>query len=132
MRAGAPSRPVRFPGRPCGILSHRPRIMQTTEFALAAPVRSDRRTPLRWILSHARRQAWLLLTLLAGAVGNAALAAVVPVLVGQAFNVMAGDAPDLRRIGTLALVISGSQVVRGLLQLLRNFSAELSAQRGPH
>ena len=103
--------------------------MHASEFALARPLRSDRRTPLRWVLSHARRQAGLLFLLLVGALGNAALAAVVPVLVGQAFNVMAGSAPDLRRVGTLALLISGSQVIRGLLQLLRNFSAELSAQR---
>jgi ATP-binding cassette subfamily B protein len=103
--------------------------MSASEFAIARPLQTDRRTPLRWVLSHARRQAGLLFLLLAGAVGNAALAAVVPVLVGQAFNVMTGSAPDLRRVGTLALLISGSQVVRGLLQLLRNFSAELSAQR---
>jgi ATP-binding cassette, subfamily B, bacterial len=103
--------------------------MAATEFALTRPLRSDRRTPVRWVLSHARRQAGLLLLLLTGAAGNAALAALVPVLVGQAFNVMSGPSPDLRRVGNLALVIAGSQVIRGLLQLLRNFSAELSAQR---
>jgi ATP-binding cassette subfamily B protein len=103
--------------------------MPAAEFVLAHPLRSDRRTPLRWILSHARRQAGLLFLLLVGAAGNAALAAAVPVLVGQAFDVMTGSAPDLRRVGTLALMIAGSQVIRGLLQLLRNFSAELSAQR---
>jgi ATP-binding cassette subfamily B protein len=103
--------------------------MHASEFALARPLRSDRRTPLRWVVSHARRQANLLFLLLLGALGNAALAAVVPVLVGQAFTVMAGSTPDLRRVGTLALLISASQVIRGLLQLLRNFSAELSAQR---
>jgi ATP-binding cassette subfamily B protein len=103
--------------------------MSASEFALTRPLRSDRRTPLRWILSHARRQARLLFTLVVGAVGNAALAALVPVLVGQAFTIMSGPEPDLRRVGTLALLLSGSQLGRGLLQLLRNFSAELSAQR---
>lgn len=103
--------------------------MTATEFALPRTLRSDRRSPLRWVLSHARRQAGLLALLMTGALGNAALAAMVPVLVGQAFNVMAGPSPDLRRVGSLALLIAGSQVLRGLLQLLRNFSAELSAQR---
>ncbi len=113
---------------PCGILTGTG-PMHASEFALARPLRSDRRTPLRWVVSHARRQAGLLFLLLVGATGNAALAALVPVLVGQAFTVMSGSSPDVRRVGTLALLIAGSQVIRGLLQLLRNFSAELSAQR---
>jgi ATP-binding cassette subfamily B protein len=103
--------------------------MHASEFALTRPLLSDRRTPLRWVVSHARRQAGLLFTLMVGALGNAAMAALAPVLVGQAFNVMSGPSPDLRRVGVLALMIAGAQVVRGLLQLLRNFSAELSAQR---
>jgi len=103
--------------------------MTASEFVLPQALRSDRRTPLRWVLSHARRQWWLLILLLVGALGNASLAAVVPVLIGRAFNVMLSAAPDLRLVGTLALVIAGSQVGRGVLQLGRNFSAELSAQR---
>jgi hypothetical protein len=103
--------------------------MSASEFVLPQALRSDRRTPLRWVLSHVRRQWWLLILLLIGALGNASLAAVVPVLVGRAFNVMLSATPDLRLVGTLALVIAGSQIGRGLLQLGRNFSAELSAQR---
>ncbi len=103
--------------------------MTVSEFVLPQALRSDRRTPLRWVLSHARRQWWLLILLLVGALGNASLAAVVPVLVGRAFNVMLSAKPDLRLVGTLALVIAGSQIGRGVLQLGRNFSAELSAQR---
>jgi ATP-binding cassette subfamily B protein len=103
--------------------------MTASEFVLPQALRSDRRTPLRWVLSHVRRQWWLLILLLIGALGNASLAAVVPVLVGRAFNVMLSATPDLRLVGTLALVIAGSQIGRGLLQLGRNFSAELSAQR---
>ncbi len=103
--------------------------MTVSEFVLPQALRSDRRTPLRWVLSHVRRQWWLLILLLVGALGNASLAAVVPVLIGRAFNVMLSAAPDLRLVGTLALVIAGSQIGRGVLQLGRNFSAELSAQR---
>ncbi len=103
--------------------------MTVSEFVLPQALRSDRRTPLRWVLSHVRRQWWLLILLLVGALGNASLAAVVPVMIGRAFDVMLSATPDLRRVGTLALVIAGSQIGRGLLQLGRNFSAELSAQR---
>jgi ATP-binding cassette subfamily B protein len=67
--------------------------------------------------------------MLVGAIGNAALAAVVPVLVGQAFDVVLANPPDLDTLITIALIITGSQIVRGLLQFGRNFGAELIGQR---
>ncbi len=64
-----------------------------------------------------------------GAVGNAALAAYVPVLTGDAFNAMLKVPPDTKVLLPLALILGGSQIVRGILQLGRNFGAELMAQR---
>jgi len=64
-----------------------------------------------------------------GAIGNAALASAVPVLVGMAFNVILADPPDLSRLGQIALMIIGSQLLRGIVQLGRNFGAELIGQR---
>ena len=64
-----------------------------------------------------------------GAVGNAALAAVVPVLTGDAFNAMLKPVPDTSVLLPLALTMGISQVIRGALQLGRNFGAELLAQR---
>jgi len=64
-----------------------------------------------------------------GAFGNAALAAVVPVLIGIAFNAAANDPADVRVIGLVALGIIGSQSVRAVLQLGRNFSSEILGQR---
>ncbi len=63
-----------------------------------------------------------------GAVGNAGLAAVVPVLTGNAFNAMLQKNPDTSVLLPLALTIGISQVIRGVLQLGRNFGAELLAQ----
>ena len=103
--------------------------MTVAEFVLPQFFEPDRRTPLRWILSHTGRYWWLVIITLIGAVGNAALAAAVPVLVGQAFNLMLSDAPDLRRLGTIAIWIVVSQGVRGVLQLGRNFGAELTGQK---
>jgi ATP-binding cassette subfamily B protein len=103
--------------------------MAVAEFTLPNRMQTDRRSPVVWILSHVRRHWWLVGTLLLGAFGNAALAAAVPILVGQAFNlVLAGEGtvPILIRI---ALIIAVTQLVRGGLQLARNFSAELIAQR---
>ena len=64
-----------------------------------------------------------------GAAGNAGLAAVVPVLTGDAFNAMLEPVPDTSVLIPLAIIIGVSQVVRGILQLGRNFGAELLAQK---
>jgi ATP-binding cassette subfamily B protein len=64
-----------------------------------------------------------------GAVGNAGLAAVVPVLTGDAFNAMLQPVPDTSVLMPLALIIAVTQVIRGALQLARNFGAELLAQK---
>ncbi len=64
-----------------------------------------------------------------GAIGNAGLAAVVPVLTGDAFNAMLKPTPDTSVLIPLALIIGASQIVRGILQLGRNFGAELLAQK---
>ena len=63
-----------------------------------------------------------------GAAGNAGLAAVVPVLTGNAFNDMLKPTPDTSVLLPLALTIAISQIIRGVLQLGRNFGAELLAQ----
>lgn len=67
--------------------------------------------------------------LILGALGNAALAAVVPVLTGDAFNAMLKPTPDVSVLLPLALIIGFSQIIRGALQLGRNFGAELLAQK---
>jgi ATP-binding cassette subfamily B protein len=67
--------------------------------------------------------------LVLGAIGNASLAAAVPVLVGNAFNDMLKPNPNLGALVPLALFLGGSQIVRGVLQFGRNFGAELMAQK---
>jgi len=99
------------------------------EFSMQRPVTYDRTSPVRWIWSHARRHGWIILMMLVGAVGNAGLAAVIPVLTGNAFNAMLAPQPDTSVLFPLALTIGISQVIRGVLQLGRNFGAELLAQK---
>ncbi|HEX7542082.1 MAG TPA: ABC transporter ATP-binding protein [Anaerolineales bacterium] len=104
-------------------------ITSPAEFTLPRRHTTDRRNPVRWILSHTRRYWWLVLIMFIGAVGNAALAAYVPVLTGDAFNAMLKVPPEPKVLLPLALIMGGSQVLRGILQLGRNFGAELIAQR---
>jgi ATP-binding cassette, subfamily B, bacterial len=107
-------------------------FMATTaplEFSMQRTLVTDRTTPVRWIWSHARQHWWLIIMMLIGAIGNASLGAVVPVLTGDAFNAMLKPSPDTSVLVSLAIIIGLSQVVRGALQLARNFGAELLAQK---
>jgi len=103
--------------------------MSTAEFVLPESHKVDRRSPSRWILSHVSWYWWLVIVTFIGAFGNAALAALVPVLVGLAFNVILEDSPDLQMLGLIALAIVVSQIIRSGLQFGRNFGAELIGQR---
>jgi ATP-binding cassette subfamily B protein len=104
-------------------------IPSPAEFTLIRGAPSDRRSPVRWILAHTKRYWWLVLIMFVGAIGNAALAAIVPVLTGDAFNAMLNVPPETKVLLPLALIMGGSQILRGILQLGRNFGAELIAQR---
>jgi len=103
-------------------------ITAPSEFSRLRQQTYDRSSPVRWIWSHASRHGWIILMMVAGAIGNAGLAAVVPVLTGNAFTAMLKPQPDTSVLFPLALIIGISQVIRGVLQLGRNFGAELLAQ----
>jgi len=102
---------------------------ELAEFTLERKHHSDRRGPVRWLWSHSTRHNWIIIMLITGAIGNAALMAVVPVLTGRAFNDMLAKPPRMDALLPLALIMGGSQIVRGILQFGRNFGAELLAQR---
>lgn len=107
-------------------------FMATTfpaEFSMQRAHDSDRTSPVRWIWSHVRHHWLLIIMMTVGAVGNAGLAAVVPVLTGDAFNAMLRPVPDTSVLLPLALIVAVSQVIRGALQFARNFGAELLAQK---
>ncbi|MES0359930.1 MAG: ABC transporter ATP-binding protein [Anaerolineales bacterium] len=99
------------------------------EFTLPQLRSVNRSGTERWLISHALRYWPLSITLLGGAISNALLAAVVPILIGQAFDAVLGSPPDTTVLLRIAIAIAGTQVLRGVLQFGRNFSAELFGQR---
>lgn len=103
--------------------------LEMAEFNLPRRRHTDRSGPIRWIFSHASRHWWLALVMVIGAIGNAALAASVPVYTGQAVDAVMTENPMMGVLLTAAIGIAISQVSRGVLQLARNFGAELMAQR---
>jgi ATP-binding cassette subfamily B protein len=104
--------------------------MTASEFAIPQDWQPDRRGPVRWILSHALQHKLLILGVFVGALGNAALAAVMPVLIGRAFDAVVATPPDLATLATAAGLVAASQLLRGVvLQLGRNFCAEGIGQK---
>ncbi len=101
----------------------------SAEFTLPKRLKTDRRGAVRWIFSHASHYWYLFITMTIGAVSNAALAALVPVLIGEAFNGISSHPGDTAFLLHIAILIAVSQAARGVLQLARNFSAELVGQR---
>lgn len=103
-------------------------IENKTEFSFDTKYRSNQNNPILWILSHAIHQwPWILLALI-GAISNAALASVVPVYIGRAFNEIITPSPSIDLIGRFAIIIFISQIIRGILQFCRNFGFEVTAQ----
>lgn len=103
--------------------------MAKSEFVIVHDWTSDLRSPLRWIVSHLRRNPLVILGMVSGAVSNAALATVIPILAGNAFDAVRGETPNLRALLVAAVLIVVSQLIRALLQLTRNFSSEVLGQR---
>jgi ATP-binding cassette, subfamily B, bacterial len=101
----------------------------TAEFHVPGIKKYDQRSPARWISSHIFRYWWLVIIMLIGAFSNAALAAAVPILIGRAFNAILQAPPDINQLGEIALWVAASQILRGALQLTRNFGAELIGQK---
>ncbi len=101
----------------------------TSEFTIGQNYTTTRTGPVRWIASHAAHQKWPLVMALIGAFVNAALAAVAPVLIGQAFQAVLASPPQISKLGPIALLLAGSQFIRGILQLARNWGFEIMAQR---
>ena len=48
--------------------------MVKSEFSVSQPWTTDPHSPVRWILSHIRRNWWIVLIVFLGATGNAVLA----------------------------------------------------------
>lgn len=100
----------------------------SSEFVARTFDQTNYSSPVRFIWSQIRQHAMFGILLVAGAFGNAALASVVPLLAGSAVDRISAD-KDLRYVAWVAAGIVGSQILRGVVQFMRNFSSEIIAQR---
>ncbi len=100
------------------------------EFSVKSPIKTNHTSPFRFIVSHITRHPIAALLLILGAFSNAFLAGVVPGAVGSAFDaIRLMNDETLRLVLNSVLIIIASQTLRSFLQFIRNFSAEVFAQR---
>lgn len=104
-------------------------VSPIAEFTLKDQLKTVHSNPVRWVATHTVRQWPFWLIAVAGAIINAVMASIGPLLIGQAFNAILATPPQVEKIGSLAILVFLTQSSRGLLQLARNFSFEIIAQR---
>ncbi len=103
--------------------------MAKSEFAVALDWTSDYRGPVHWIWAHLRRHPAIIVMQFIGALGNAALAAALPIFIGLAFDAIVNETPNVRSLLWVSVLLVVTQGVRALLQLGRNFGSEMLGQR---
>jgi ATP-binding cassette subfamily B protein len=81
-----------------------------------------------WLFSHFVPYWWIAVVVLVGAFGNAALAGIVPIKIGEAFDEILKSPPNADALLPIALFIIASQAIRSVLQYGRNFGAEWFGQ----
>ncbi len=103
--------------------------MNNREFTPDTEFSYDRSSVWRWLIGHALRYPWHVVvgTLLRAGVVVAAVQ--VPKLMGDAFDAVAGADSGQGVLFGFALAIVGLSVLRGVLQLLANYTAEIVALR---
>ncbi len=100
----------------------------SAEFSVVQTWEPDRRTPMRWLISHAWHYKIYIFGVLVGAFGNGMGAGLVAIHIGWGFDVMVNSG-DLAKLGWVAISLIVSQMIRGVLMLIRNLCSEVIGQR---
>lgn len=103
--------------------------MTISEFSIPFRYKTKRNSAVSWVASHALHHWYIFLVGIIGAIGNAALASVPALQYGIVFENLTGGNPLPSVFLRAGAIVGISQVSRGLLQFLRNFGFEITAQR---
>lgn len=100
-----------------------------SEFRIEGARSFDRRTPLRWVLSHLARHPGLIALFAVTAVATSVLSSAIPRLTGVAFDVVLQPTPVAGRLLAVAAAILAAVVLRGVVDLASSFAIETLGQR---
>jgi ATP-binding cassette subfamily B protein len=103
--------------------------MAISEFSIPFRYKTKRSSAVSWVASHALHHWYIFLVGIIGAIGNAALASIPALQYGVVFENLTSGNPLPSVFLRAGAIVGISQVSRGLLQFLRNFGFEITAQR---
>lgn len=98
------------------------------EFTLPERFKTNRKGPVRWLFSHFLPYWWVGLFIVGGAAGNAFLMAVIPITIGEAFNAILQDPPQVELLSGFFWTLVYTQAIRLFVMLARNYGAEVLGQ----
>ena len=99
------------------------------EFTVADEYHYNRSNPVRWIISHLLRYKHLIVTYMLAAILTNILYAVIPVLTGQAFNIVLQGSSARGRLVEVVLSLLAVVLVAGCVDLSARFFPELLGKR---
>jgi ATP-binding cassette subfamily B protein len=103
--------------------------MANREFTIADERHYDRRGPIRWIISHVLRYKGYLAIFIVGTILSQVLTAIIPNLIGLAFNEIVRPQPSLSALGVIALETLGVVALLFFTGPAGIFGSEVLAQR---
>ncbi len=102
--------------------------MTISEFSIPFKYKTWRSSPMKWVAGHALYHWPVFLLALIGAIGNAALATVPAIEFGRVFTNLTSGSPSTDLFLRSTALIAITQLIRGLMQFMRNFGFEVTAQ----
>ncbi len=103
--------------------------MSAREFTVADEYVYDRRSPVRWIISHILRYPWLPAFMLLGNICSSVLYNGGSILIGRAFDLVAAPGARAAELLGLALLVLAARCGVGLVSVAQVSAAEVLAQR---
>ena len=103
--------------------------MANREFTIADERHYNRRGPVRWIISHVLRYKRYLAIFVVGTILSQVLTAIIPNLIGLAFNEIVRPQPSLSALGVIALETLGVVALLFFTGPAGVFGSEVLAQR---
>lgn len=100
-----------------------------SEFTVADQYRSDRSGPVRWLLSHQRRNLRHVVGFLGGSLIMVVLNTAVPSITGEAFDTVLGDGDRSGRLLVIVLILLAIVLLRGAFDILARLCAAVLAMR---
>ncbi|HEX9116515.1 MAG TPA: ABC transporter ATP-binding protein, partial [Anaerolineae bacterium] len=102
--------------------------MSQREFTLPNEYHYNRQTPGSWIVSHVIRYPWWPVLILLAAILNNLFFSYIQVTIGRGFDLISSAGWSNAALGGLALTLLGVAFGQAVTGLVRNSSAELTAQ----